>query len=201
MYRALLYCYYYIIIVCARVRVNLEVLVCHCSISLSVSFLSYASVSPSRSHLHIIKFCNIYIYIVILSHSRSFVYIDYRYIIYPRLHSFLLLSVCISVSLLRATRAHMHSSRGGHVTTAQRRFSLSANRYRKRNKKPPIVLKPRHRDRIGNTAECKLVFIAKTFYTYLLYCSNSHSNKLLKHTHTHTRPTPRAIDLRQNGYY
>ncbi|CAH1707708.1 unnamed protein product [Aphis gossypii] len=99
------------------------------------------------------------------------------------------------ISLLRATRAHMHSSRGGHVTTAQRRFSLSANRYRKRNKKPPIVLKPRHRDRIGNTAECKLVFIAKTFfYTYLLYCSNSHSNKLFAHTHIHTYTTHTESD-------
>lgn len=93
-------------------------------------------------------------------------------------------SVYLSL-LLRVTRVHMHSSRGGHVTNAQRRFSLSANRYRKRNKKPPIVLKPRHRDRIGNTAECKLVFIVKIFfYTYLLYCFNSHINKLRTHTFT-----------------
>lgn len=142
-----------IIIVCARVRVNLEVLVCHCSLSLTQS-LSSPLTRPRVRLAHIcisLEFCNIYI---ILSHSRSFVYIGTQY---PPLHSVRRLCVCLSLSLSLCALHELTCIRAEAVTwpphSASSPFPQIA---RKRNKKPPIVLRLRHRDRIGKWQHCRM---------------------------------------------
>lgn len=149
--------YYYI--VCARVRVNLEVLVCHCSPSLSRSLslfplllrvcLAYICIS--------LDFCYIYI---VYSLTLGLLCI-YRYIISTSALSPTSIRrpyACLSVSLYRFARytnSHAFATRRSrdHRTTPILPFRKSLEN---EIKKPIIVLRPTHHDRIGKWQHCRV---------------------------------------------